>query len=646
MRHLLLLCALALPALAQSTGDQTTTTAPTPQQTPLPPIKTTVNVNGTITEETPVPVISWSDQRIQLTPGDELDDRLRQIPGFSLFRRSSSEVANPTTQGVSLRGVGSTGASRTLVLWDGFPVNDPFGGWVYWDRLDPYYIDRVDVEPGAPVSVFGDRAMSGTMSLFSPIENHQASEITFLGGNEGTEEVSAGYSNLWGKWGLELHSRDMNTDGYFIVPQNIRGPIDTRANVQFATGDINVDYLGNADRLSLHFDALAEDRDNGTQRTHNSTGLGMLGASYSHTWTSDQISVTGFRTQDQFHSTYSSIGLNRLTETLTAKQTVPASDLGGDAYWKHHSTKQWNILTGADVEDIHGTSEDFSYTTHKLTPNGGALLEHGLFGQGDIAFGPARFYAGIRHQFTGEGGDTFVSANGGVSVGLGKQFDVRASAYRSFRAPTLNELFRPFRVGNVLTLANATLLPESLLGEETGLDWVREQTRVSVTLFHYDLSNLITNATLSQTKTLITRQRQNYPSALSQGVQASLVQQWHAWTFNAGYLFADAHISAGERIPQVPKQQGTSQLTYTHHATYLTVGLRAYGLQFDDDVNQFLLPGFATLNASAEQKIGHGVSVLASVDNFLDRSYLVALTPYPNTGSPLLWRLGLRWSSF
>ena len=37
--------------------------------------------------------------------GGALDDVLRQTPGFTLFRRSSSRTANPTTQGVTLRGV-------------------------------------------------------------------------------------------------------------------------------------------------------------------------------------------------------------------------------------------------------------------------------------------------------------------------------------------------------------------------------------------------------------------------------------------------------------------------------------------------------------------------------------------------------------
>lgn len=58
------------------------------------------------------------------------DHALRLDPAFSLFRRTDSLGANPTAQGVSLRGIGPSGASRTLVLLDGVPLNDPFGGWV------------------------------------------------------------------------------------------------------------------------------------------------------------------------------------------------------------------------------------------------------------------------------------------------------------------------------------------------------------------------------------------------------------------------------------------------------------------------------------------------------------------------------------
>jgi outer membrane cobalamin receptor len=605
-------------------------------------LKTTVSVNATLASEVPASITVIGNQQLLETSGVQLDDRLRQVPGFSLFRRTSSLVANPTTQGVSLRATGSSGASRTLVLWDGIPINDPFGGWVYWDRLDPENISEVDINRGASTSIFGDRAMGGTISMFSPTEQRQHIEADVLTGSQGTGDVSAGYSDLWGLWGLSVHSRALTTDGYYITPEPIRGSVDDRANVRFATGDVHVDYLGLKDRLGLHFDILAEERQNGTNLTHNSTGLGTVGLNYTHSWTNDQVSFLGFHTEEQFHSTYSSVSLNRDVETLASKQTVPVQDTGGALYWQHHA-KHFNTFVGADTDDTHGISNDYSYSTHILTKSGGTLLEHGLFAQGDYTLKRLRFFAGIRHQFTGQHGETFVSPNGGVTLGLG-QFRLRTTAYRSFRAPTLNELYRNFRVGNVLTLANSALVPEGLVGVEAGVDWSNERSKVSLTVFRNQLNNLIDNATLRTTPTLITRERENFPSALSRGVEANVNHHWTHWRAEAGYLYADARLATGQRIPQIPKQQGTAQLVFNWKDTILSGGIRSLSLAFDDDLNQFKLPGFATLQISAQQHLTPKLSAVVQVDNLLDRTYLVALTPTANTGAPRIWQVGLRWS--
>ncbi|MBV8833637.1 MAG: TonB-dependent receptor plug domain-containing protein, partial [Acidobacteriaceae bacterium] len=260
----------------------------------LPPLTTTVTVNGTLSTESPASITTLTGKDLELIPGTNLDDRLRQIPGFSLFRRSSSLVANPTTQGVSLRATSSTGASRTLVLWNSIPINDPFGGWVYWTRIDPLFLDRVEVQPGAPTSVFGDRALSGTISLFYPPPQQDYITADYLGGNEGTQDVSAAYSRLWGPWGFTIHSRALTTDGYYITPPSIRGSADDKANVRFVTGDVHLDYLGSSNKLSVLLDILAEERHNGTNLTHNSTGLGTIGANYAHSWTNDTLSFLAF----------------------------------------------------------------------------------------------------------------------------------------------------------------------------------------------------------------------------------------------------------------------------------------------------------------------------------------------------------------
>src|SRR5688572_14188253 len=95
------------------------------------------------------------------SPGLTLDEQLRQIPGFSLLRRSGSLTAHPTSQGVSLRGLGPSGASRTLVLLDGAPLNDPFGGWVQWNRLPLSALESVEVARGSLSQLYGSAAMGG-----------------------------------------------------------------------------------------------------------------------------------------------------------------------------------------------------------------------------------------------------------------------------------------------------------------------------------------------------------------------------------------------------------------------------------------------------------------------------------------------------
>ena len=85
--------------------------------------------------DVPASVSLVTNEQIEQSPAVVADDVLRQVPTFSLFRRTSSLAANPTAQGVSLRGIGPSGVSRTLVLLDDIPFNDPFGGWVYWTRV-------------------------------------------------------------------------------------------------------------------------------------------------------------------------------------------------------------------------------------------------------------------------------------------------------------------------------------------------------------------------------------------------------------------------------------------------------------------------------------------------------------------------------
>ena len=106
------------------------------------------------------------------------------MPGFSLFRRTSSSVANPTTQGVTLRGMSASGASRTLVVSDDMPLNDPFGGWVYWDRVPLTALQRVDVLRGASGDIHGNDALGGVIRLTT--RTSRGAEVLFDAGSLGS----------------------------------------------------------------------------------------------------------------------------------------------------------------------------------------------------------------------------------------------------------------------------------------------------------------------------------------------------------------------------------------------------------------------------------------------------------------------------
>lgn len=577
--------------------------------------------------------------KIQDTAGTNLDDRLRDIPGFTLFRRASSVVANPTTQGVSLRGIGSSGTSRTLMLWDGVPVNDPFGGWIYWTQFVPDELDRIEVVRGASTSVFGDWAMSGAISAFSkPPERHHLL-LDYETGNEGTQDISAGASELWSHWGLSGSARAFETDGYYIVPANIRGAADRRAGVKFVTGDVHVDHFSPFGNFFFKVNLLAEERQNGTILTHNSTGMGMASLHYvKDLGPDDSLSVLAYGTEEGFHSTFSSVTNSRNTEKLTYQQTVPSEAAGGAVLWQHHKLK-WDLLGGADADRIEGIDTD------RLAPTGariggGIQVERGVFGQLNGTIGSLRLFAGGRESLIGH--SNFFSPSAGLTYGH-KRLRLRGALYRAFRAPTLNELYRNFSVGNTFTEANANLRPETVFGGEFGADWVGENSTIRVTAYRNSLGSLVTNVTLSSSASQIVRQRANAADAVSRGVEASFHRRFGDFSGDLNYLYADSRYDTGPRIAQIPRHQGTAQLNYQHKGTLAAVSVRSFDYQFDDDLNQFRLPGFTTVQFLARQHIAGPLSADVSLENALNRVFYTAFTPTPNIGTPRLWRVGLRW---
>ena len=194
-----------------------------------------------------------------------VDDVLRNTPGFSLFRRSSSRVANPTTQGVTLRGVSGSGASRTLVLADGLPLNDPFGNWVYWNRIPQAAIERVEVVRGAAGDLYGADALGGVIQIltFEPDQTRLRALVNAGSHNMKRVSLFGGGKDKRG-WTATVGAEWLETDGFVVVSEDDRGVIDVPADSDYLNFFGTAGYSSNDWRVHARGAVYREERSNGT----------------------------------------------------------------------------------------------------------------------------------------------------------------------------------------------------------------------------------------------------------------------------------------------------------------------------------------------------------------------------------------------
>jgi outer membrane cobalamin receptor len=609
------------------------------------------------------------------------DDLLRQIPGFSIFRRSSSIVANPTTQGVSLRGAGASGASRTLVLSDGVPLNDAFGGWVYWDRLPRAAVDRVELVRGGSSDLYGSDALSGVINVISRPPTQRVINLETGYGNRDTADVTFFAGDKWKTFSASVAGEAFRTDGYFLTAPQIRGTADDLAASKHRALTLRLENdWSPTNAVFVRGSLFDEDRNNGTQLQTNDTASESLatGARF-RTPDGSDWNVTLFANQQRYHQTFSTVAANRNSEALNRLQFVPSRDVGVSFSWSRMSFEKHLLVAGVDVRGVRGVSDETAIANNRATTfvsSGGRQRRAGFFVQ-DLAQLSSRWQLSVNARYDNWRDSSAASVSRNLTTGAitprffparsldafsprlslvfrpNEQVSLRASAYRAFRAPTLNELYRGFRVGDTQTNANEKLVAERLTGGEGGVNWT-PTNRISARLTGYwtEIINPVSNFTLSVTPTLITRERRNLGRTRSRGVEAevdfNITSYWH---ISAGYLFADATVRRAPQdvtlqglwIPQVPRNQFTLQSVYSHpRYVTATMQFRASGKQFDDDQNRLPLGSFAVIDMMVARPLTRYIEAFVAVQNLLDAKYAVGRTPLETLGMPRMLRGGVR----
>ncbi len=644
-------------------------------------VTVTAKRSATRVDETAASVTVLTSETLATTAAATIDDALRQVAGFQLFRRAGSRTSNPTTQGVSLRGTGASGASRAVVLVDGVPLNDPFGGWIYWSRVPRASVERIEVLRGGASSLYGSAALGGVVQVVTRKTTTRTLDLEASYGNERTPDASLLMSGSKGGWGATLAAETFRTDGYILVAEGERGSVDTPASSRHATLDLTLERKFNdAGRLFVRGALFGESRTNGTPLQTNRTHIRQLSAGGD--WQSKNVGALSWRAYggtELFDQNFSAVASDRNSEALTRVQRSPSQFVGFTSQWSRSLGERHTLVAGLDGREVRGASDEIVFAQGRptsLVGAGGRERSVGLFAE-DIFHPVTRLFVTLGVRFDRWRNYRALSASRPLRQGapatvssfpdrtetafspqlsalykVSECVSLTASAYRAFRQPTLNELYRAFRVGDVLTLANENLRAERLTGGEAGVSVSPLNGRVKTRGAFYwtEINRPIANVTLNVTPALITRQRQNLGRTRTRGVEIESEAHVGAhWMMSGGYQFADSVVLKfpanvaleGLLIPQVARHQLTFQMRYANPAR-INFGwqARASDAQFDDDQNRLRLGRYFTMDVLASRRIARHFELFGAVENLLNQRYEIGRTPVTTLGAPLLARIG------
>jgi outer membrane receptor protein involved in Fe transport len=655
----------------------------------------TVSVAQTETRlsETPASVVVLTRENLETTAAPTVDDALRQIAGFNLFRRSSSRTTNPTAQGANFRGLAGSGAARASVLLDGVSVNDAFGGWTYWSRIPRSSLEQAEVLRGGASALYGDAALSGAVNLRTKsFADEPVFRLATSAGTQKTFDASAFGAIGKNGWSVLSSFDTFQTGGYIPVAEEERGAADARANSRYQNGFLTVEKRfstqrrGDAEifqngRIFLRGNYFAERRDNGTRLTDNQTRFRQLSGGADFTVENvGAFQIRAFVEKQIYDQTFSAISNNRNAETLSRVQRVPSQSAGANLNWSRSFGDHF-VSAASDFREVRGASDETIFQNNRaasIVGAGGRERAAALSAQDfwrvsdklNFSFG-ARFetwknfdaFSATRNLTTNQTQtnvfpprrETAFSPRLAALYQINQNFSLYGSFAKSFRAPTLNELYRAFRVGNVLTLANENLKAERADTFEGGLNFIGAKRKLNLrgNLFFTRVARPVVSVTLTSAPNLITRQRQNVGATRAVGFELDgefLVRK--NWRVSASYLFVDSRVAdfpanpvlVDKFLPQVARRQFAFQSLYRLSARLaLALQGRFSGAQFEDDLNALKLRPLATFDAFASYKFPKRFEIFMAIENVFGNRYDIGLTPNRTVAAPRFVRAGLRF---
>ena len=613
--------------------------------------------------------------RILNSGSNRLESVLADIAGQQQFRRSDSRSANATSQGITLRGLGGNASSRALLVLDGVPQADPFGGWVAFPAFATGRLDRIRITRGGGTGYWGPGALAGTIEL----ESVGAQALTPFTGNiaYGSRDSldAQGSLGLTRDGGFAMLSAAYGRgDGFIPIVERNRGPVDRAAPYEQASANLRVVVkLAPDTEAQVTATAFTDSRERGFDFSRN-TSEGVDGAIRlvgRGRWGWQALAYVQTR---NFTSDFAAINDSRTTATQTLDQyDTPASGWGGRLEIAPPIGGGVTLRLGADTRQLTGqTNELFTYVAGSPTRQreaGGRTGTSGIFADASIEAGILTATVAARLdwwtisngrllettlatgapfttlRFADRSGEEF-TGRAGIAVKAADWLTLRTAAYRGWRLPTLNELYRPFRVGPDATAANALLNPERVTGVDAGFT-LSPATGVSigVTGFWNRMDDTIANVTIARGPGSFPgvgfvgaagfyRQRQNLDALEVWGWEVDASVRQGPFTLRASLSHVDPTIRAtgaaapldGLRPAQTPRTSVSGGVDYAGRLFTASATVRHIASQFEDDLNSRSLDAATMVDALLVVPIIKGFAIEGRVENLFDAEVQAALS--------------------
>lgn len=618
-----------------------------------------ISVTATKTErkvtDVPASIEVITEKGLEKSIGLNANELLKNVAGVNI-RNSMGIVSTSTTNKIYMRGFGGTDA-RTLVLLDGVPLNDAYGGAVEWTQIPIDAIKRIEVVKGSGSSLYGSNAMGGVINVITKEPENQQTDISLSYGSMDTKIGSIATSGKNGKFGYYLSGQLTDSDGYVADIEDNQKDNTIKRGVKKENTNLKFTYdIDNSSDIGIAYNYMHRqttgvlDIPDGyhpyEQTMHN--------VQTKYTKVFDNLSdmkFTLYKKKDknsydslQYHATnptqkkYEDEGTAddlgaMLQYTLPINNHIITAGIEG----KNSSAEKIDTYTSGDIVSTEGKQDYYAlfvqdewFVSDQFIVNIGGRLDYYKNHDG-------KMYDEVNAVYTDHPDKSFdaFSPKVGLVYHLTQDTSIRTSIGKAFRAPTVSDLYRDWVSYDKVYAGNANLDPEKVISYEIGLDQkLGDKGSINITAYQNEAEDFIYSIDPLDPASSNYKEKTNVGEVLIRGIETELNYSLNKeWSLLANYTYNKSTIDEfkanteleGNYLTFIPKHKASATLTYENPAfATVSTGIRYVGKRYSDDANteEKAYESYTLWDLKIYKKLNENFIFEVSVDDLFDKGFV------------------------